>query len=65
MANNKQKKAVLNTTISEDVLNSFRESCKIINVPMSVVIETFMDQFAQGQFIFKLSKNKKELDIEE
>jgi len=65
MANNKQKKAMLNTTINNDVLDSFRESCKIINVPMSVVLEVFMDQFAQGQFVFKLSKNKRELDIEE
>lgn len=66
MAEAKQKRAMLNTTINENVLNSFRECCKNINVPMNTVLETFMEQFANGQFQFKLGKSQKmELDIEE
>ena len=58
MAKTKQPRAMLNTTISEDVLNSFRDYCKGINCPMNMVLETFMEQFSNGQFTFKLSKNK-------
>ena len=65
MAGTKQKRAMLNTTINEDVLNQFRDYCKSINCPMNMVLETFMEQFANGQFSFKLTKNKMELDIEE
>ena len=65
MAENKQKRAMLNTTINEDVLNNFRDYCKGMNCPMNMVLETFMEQFSKGQFSFKLSKNKMELDIEE
>lgn len=65
MSENKSKRAMLNTTINEDVLNSFRDYCKGINCPMNMVLETFMQQFSEGQFSFKLSKSKMELDIEE
>lgn len=65
MAEIKQKRAMLNTTINENVLNNFRDYCKGINCPMNMVLETFMEQFAEGQFTFKLSKNKMNLDIEE
>ena len=65
MADAKQKRAMLNTTINESVLNNFREYCKGINCPMNMVLETFMEQFADGQFAFKLGKSKMELDIEE
>lgn len=65
MVDNKQKRAMLNTTINEDVLNGFRDYCKSINIPMNTILETFMEQFTQGQFTFKLSKNKMQLDIEE
>ena len=65
MSEIKQKRAMLNTTINEDVLNKFRDYCKCINCPMNMVLETFMEQFANGQFAFKLTKNKMELDTEE
>lgn len=60
-----KKRAMLNTTINADVLNNFREYCKTINCPMNTVLETFMSQFANGQFTFQLSKSKMELDITE
>ena len=65
MAEVKQERAMLNTTINKNVLNNFRDYCKGINCPMNMVLETFMEQFADGQFTFKLSKSKMELDIEE
>jgi antitoxin component of RelBE/YafQ-DinJ toxin-antitoxin module len=60
-----KKRAMLNTTINADVLNNFREYCKTINCPMNTVLETFMTQFANGQFTFQLGKSKMELDITE
>lgn len=65
MPENKPKRAILNTTINEEVLNGFREYCKTINCPMNTVLETFMAQFANGEFSFKLKRNRMELDIEE
>jgi hypothetical protein len=64
MTENKQKRVMLNTTINEGVMNSFRDYCKNINCPMNMVLETFMAQFAEGQFTLKLIKNKMEVDIE-
>lgn len=65
MAEIKQERAMLNTTINKGVLNDFRDYCKEINCPMNMVLETFMKQFAEGQFTFKLNKNKMQLDVEE
>ena len=65
MAEVKQRRAMLNTTINDTVLNNFRDYCKGINCPMNMVLETFMEQFSNGQFSFKLIKNKMELDVEE
>lgn len=65
MVENKSKRGVLNTTINELVLSSFKDYCKQINCPMNMVLETFMEQFAKGEFSFKLNKNKMEIDIEE
>ena len=67
MIENKQERSVLNTTISKNVLDDFRDYCKSVNLPMNTVLETFMYQFAQGQFSFRLikgDKNKMELDLE-
>lgn len=60
-----KKRAMLNTTINEDILNNFRDYCKQIGCPMNMMLETFMTQFAEGQFSFKLVKNKMQLDTEE
>lgn len=66
MVGNKDKKrAILNTTIKEDILSDFRNYCKKINCPMNMVLEIFMEQFAEGQFSFKLSKGKTQIDFEE
>lgn len=69
MAEKTTKKAMLNTTVNKETLDNFRDFCKSINTPMNMVLEIFMAQFAQGQFEFKLTKNKSgenkmELDID-
>ena len=67
MIKNKQKKVALNTTVNEEVLDKFRDYCKAVNFPMNTVLEAFMDQFSEGQFTFKLIKdkdrNRMELDV--
>lgn len=59
------EKAVLNTTISKDVLDGFRAYCKATNCPMNVILESFMRQFAAGEFIIKLGKNNCKVDLED
>ena len=53
-----EKRVVLNTTISEPVLSNFRRYCKSINCPMNTILEVFMTQFSNGEFSFKLTKDK-------
>ena len=65
MAETPTGRAMLNTTINKDVLDEFREYCKQISCPMNMVLETFMKQFSEGAFTFKLAKNKMTLDIED
>ena len=65
MAESKNDRAMLNTTISQDVMDDFRSYCKDMNCPMNMILETFMKQFANGEFIMKLGKNVASLDFED
>ena len=49
----KRKKEPLNTTIDGAVLNNFKAACKKTGIPMNVIIETFMNQFTNGEFRLK------------
>lgn len=49
----KRKKEPLNTTIDGVVLNNFKAACKKSGIPMNVIIETFMNQFTNGEFRLK------------
>lgn len=40
----------LNTKVNKEVFNSFKDSCAYLGYPMNVVIETFMQQYANGKF---------------
>lgn len=63
---NENKRAMLNTTINEEVLKSFRAYCKELGLPMNVLIESFMRQMSNGEFTLKIGKsNKIEVDVEE
>lgn len=62
---NKNKRAMLNTTIDEKVLNDFKTYCKELGIPMNMALELFMRQFSTGAFTLKLAKNKMSVDLEE
>lgn len=63
---NVAKRAMLNTTIREDVLADFKATCKESGVNMNIIIETFMKQFADGEFTLKFGKsNSLSVDLDE
>lgn len=45
----------LNQKINKEVFDDFKDYCKELGYPMNVVLETFMNQYANGRF--KLSAN--------
>lgn len=55
----KNERAMLNTTINKDVLDSFKANCKCAGMP-----ETFMAQFVSGEFVLKIGKSNK-IDIKD
>lgn len=60
------KRAMLNTTINEETLVDFKAYCKELGLPMNILLESFMQQFNDGEFVLKIGKNNKiEVDIED
>lgn len=58
------KRAMLNTTINENVLNDFKSYCKELGLPMNMILESFMAQFVDGEFVLKIGKaNKLNVDL--
>lgn len=45
----------LNQKINKEVFDNFKDYCKELGYPMNVVLETFMQQYANGRF--KLNAN--------
>ena len=59
-----QKRAMLNTTINEEILNDFKTHCKELGLPMNIIIEVFMKQFINGEFALKFGKaNELNVDL--
>ena len=58
----------LNQKINKEVFDSFKDYCKELGYPMNVMIETFMQQYANGKFkldaddILKFKNDGKEVD---
>lgn len=52
-------RAMLNTTINEEILNDFKAYCKELGFPMNMILESFMAQFVDGEFILKIGKSNK------
>ena len=58
----------LNQQINKEVFDEFKDYCKMIGYPMNVLIETFMQQYANGNFdlssdeINKWKKDNSETD---
>ena len=54
-------KKAFNTSIDEEILEQFRAKCKEDNLPISIVLERFMQGYVEGKFTFtmKYSDNGK------
>lgn len=61
----KRDKAMLNTTIDKEVFENFKATCKGSGMRMSTLLETFMRQYSDGEFIVKFVKNKSVLELDE
>lgn len=63
-----KKRTAFNTTINVDVdvQKQFREYCDEIGMPLNIVLESFMKQFANGEFELKFGKaNSLLMDLKE
>lgn len=61
---NQSKRSMLNTTINDEVLNDFKAYCKELGFPMNMILESFMQQFVEGEFVLKIGKaNKLNVDL--
>ena len=57
-------RAMLNTTINAKVLDDFKAYCKELGLPMNMLLESFMQQFVNGEFVLKIGKaNKINVDL--
>lgn len=52
-----KKRTAFNTTINVDIQKQFREYCDEIGMPLNIVLESFMKQFANGEFELKFGKS--------
>ena len=43
----------LNTKVNKEVFDAFKDRCKEQGYPLNVMLETFMQQYANGNFILK------------
>ena len=42
----------LNTKVNKEMFKNFKDRCAYLGYPMNVVLETFMQQYANGRFEF-------------
>ncbi len=40
----------LNTKVNKEIFDAFKDHCKEMGYPMNVMLETFMQQYANGRF---------------
>ena len=58
----------LNQKINKEVFDAFKDYCKELGYPMNVMLETFMQQYANGRFnikaedILRFKDDKSEVD---
>lgn len=61
------KTAALNTKVDKEVFDKFKDCCKEQGYPLNVLLETFMNQYANGRFkidaedILKFKNNEAEV----
>lgn len=62
------KTTALNTKVNKEVFKDFKDYCAFLGYPMNVVLETFMQQYANGRFkmdaedILKFKNDNAEVD---
>lgn len=49
-----------NTSIEEEIANTFKEKCKQDNIPMNKVLEMFMEGYNNNIFTIEMKVNFKE-----
>ena len=60
------KRAPLNTTINEQVLNDFKKKAKELNLNMNFLLELFMEGVIEDRFVLTIGKNNKiDVDIKD
>ena len=58
----------LNTKVNKEVFKNFKDCCAYLGYPMNVMLETFMQQYANGRFnidaddVLKWKKDESEMD---
>ena len=57
------KRAPLNIAINAEVSNAFKSHCKSLGLPTNLLIESFMKQFVSEEFILKISKVNRIIEI--
>lgn len=61
----KEERSALNTTIKKEVFEEFKAKCKKVGIPMNTLIEVFMEQYSNGEFKLKFTRNDDiSLDLE-
>lgn len=53
------------TSIDADLSSNFKTACDQRGVKMNVILEAFMKQFADDEFVIKIAKDGIRLEIEE
>lgn len=61
----KNAKAVLNTTVDKDVKDAFNAQCRALGITMGMALEAYMRKFAKGEIEITIKKHKVEIDLED
>lgn len=64
----KQKRTNLvgfHINVNRKIRNDYRDMCFKAGIPMTVPVELFMKEFAEGKIVFRLGKDNAELEIDE
>lgn len=58
------KRAPLNTTIDEEILNDFKSYCKELGLPMNMLVQSFMQGMIEQSLVLRIEKNNR-IEIDE
>lgn len=58
------KRAPLNTTIDEEILNDFKSYCKELGLPMNMLVQSFMQGMIEQSLVLRIGKNNR-IEIDE